>query len=68
MNIDIHINTGRPSGSLIEQRRDFILYMVAQDPGLLTDEAIEELAELEGSDTSWTTQLLDAGFGPGGIY
>jgi len=53
--------------SVTEQRRESILYAVAQDPGLLTDEVIEELAELDGSDTSCKQQLFDAGFGPGGI-
>jgi hypothetical protein len=53
---------------ITEQRRESILLHVAQDPGLLTDDVIEELAELDGSDTSMSTQLFDAGFGPGGIY
>jgi hypothetical protein len=56
---------GYPSGSLVEQRVNFILYMVAQDPGLLTDEVIAELAELDGSDTSTQTQLFDAGYNGG---
>lgn len=45
-----------------EQRRDEILVAVAQDPGMLTDDVIEELAELDGSDTSLNSQLYDAGF------
>jgi hypothetical protein len=59
---------GYPSGSLVEQRVNFILYEISQGRGELTDEVIAELAELDGSDTSVQTQLFDAGFGPGGIY
>ena len=54
--------------TITEQRRESLLQQVAQDPGRLTDEVVEELAELEGSDTSLNNQLYDAGFGPGGVY
>lgn len=53
-----------PSGSL-SARRDFILYEIAQGRGELTDDVIGELAELDGSETSWNTQLLDAGYAGG---
>ena len=34
------------NGSILEQRQETILYEVARDPGLLTNDVVEELADL----------------------
>jgi uncharacterized Zn finger protein (UPF0148 family) len=60
------IKTVEPQ-TVTEQRRESLLQEIAQDPGRLTDDVIEELAELDGSDTSLNNQLYDAGY-PGGVY
>jgi len=43
---------------ITEQRRESILLAVAQDPGLLTDDVIEELAELDGSDDKPKAKMI----------